>query len=95
MMSSFLPGGEEEVESPIFDRVEPSSQMLHCVMAVMYAGTHDALEVIRDASVMGFVYVAEVDDKKRRLRVLAPVSGKIGDRPLLWGSWPEASVSLI
>jgi polyribonucleotide 5'-hydroxyl-kinase len=95
MLSSFLPGGEEETERPVMQRVEPSAQMLHCVMAVVYAGTHDAVETIRDASVVGFVYVAEVEEKKRRLRVLAPLGGKIGDRPLVWGSWPEPAVSLI
>ncbi len=95
MLASFLPGGEEEQETPLFDRVEPSSQTLHCMLAVMYASSQDSQEAIRDASVMGFVYVAEVDEKKQRLRMLAPLSGKLGDRPLVWGGWPEAAVSLI
>jgi polyribonucleotide 5'-hydroxyl-kinase len=69
--------------------------MLHCVLAVMYASPHDAQDTIRDASVMGFVYVAEVDEKKQRVKILAPLSGKLGDRPLVWGSWPEPAVSLI
>jgi polyribonucleotide 5'-hydroxyl-kinase len=95
MLSSFLPGGEEEAETPLFERVEPSNSMLHCILAVMYASSHDSVETIRDASVMGFVYVADVDEKKQRLKILAPLSGKLGDRPMVWGSWPEAAVSLI
>ncbi|KAI9736436.1 MAG: Cleavage polyadenylation factor subunit clp1 [Claussenomyces sp. TS43310] len=95
MLSSFLPGGEEEQEAPVFDRVEPTSMMLHRVLAVMYASPHDSQETIRDASVMGFVYVAEVDEKRRRVKILAPLSGKLGDRPMIWGTWPEATVSLI
>jgi polyribonucleotide 5'-hydroxyl-kinase len=98
MLASFLPGGDEESESddpPLFDHVTPSSQLLHCILAVLYASPHDTQDAIRDACVMGFVYVAEVDEKKQRLRILAPLSGKLGDRPMVWGSWPEAAVSLI
>ncbi len=95
MLESFLPGGEEDHEEPLFDRIEPSTQMLHCIMAVMNASPLDSQETIRDASVMGLVYVAEVDEKKKRLRILAPLSGKLGDRPLVWGSWPEPTMSLI
>lgn len=61
----------------------------------MYAYPHDSLDTIRDASVMGYVYVAEVDEKRKRLKILAPSSGKLGDRPMVWGSWPEATASLI
>jgi polyribonucleotide 5'-hydroxyl-kinase len=97
MLASFLPGGEEDenTEFPLFDPVTPSSQLLHCILAVLYATPHDSQDTIRDANVMGFVYVAEVDEKKQRLRILAPLSGKLGDRPMVWGSWPEAAVSLI
>ncbi len=73
----------------------PSSQFLHCLLAVLSASPHDSQDAIRDASVMGFVYVAEVDEKKQRLRILSPLSGKLGDRPMVWGSWPEAAISLI
>jgi len=95
MLASFLPGGEEDQEERLFNKVEPSTEMVHCIMAVMYASPVDSHETIRDASVMGFVYVAEVDEKKRRLRLLAPLSGKLGDRPMIWGSWPEPTMSLV
>ncbi len=94
--SSFLPGGEEESEETgLYEEVEPSSMMLHCLLAVMYASSRDSQEAVRDASVMGFVYVAEVDEKKRRLKILAPLNTRITDRPMIWGSWPETTVSLI
>lgn len=103
--SSFLPGGSDEEDptspssasssSPMYERVEPTPQMLHCVLAVMYASRHDAQETIRDASVMGFVYVAEVDEKRRRMRVLAPTSARVTERPLVWGRWPEGTVGVI
>lgn len=69
--------------------------MLHCILAVMYASVHDSQESIRDACVMGFVYVAEVDEKRKRLKILAPLNTRVTDRPMIWGSWPEATMSLI
>ncbi|KAI1874957.1 uncharacterized protein JN550_002386 [Neoarthrinium moseri] len=79
----------------VVEKVEPSDMMLNCTLAVMYAGTRDPPDAIRDANVMGFVYITDVDEKKKRLKVLAPVNARLGDRPLLWGSWPEPMVSLL
>ena len=90
-----MPGGMEEENSEIYEKFEPNSSVLHCVLAVLYASTTDTQDTIRDASVMGFVYVADVDEKRRRLRVLAPMNGRITDRPLVWGSWPEPTMSLV
>jgi polyribonucleotide 5'-hydroxyl-kinase len=61
----------------------------------MFASTNDSQETVRDATVMGFVYVAEADEKKKRLKILAPTNTRITDRPMVWGSWPEATLSLI
>lgn len=72
--------------------------MAHCILALTHASPSDGQEGARDASVMGFVYVADVDEKKRRLRVLAPVMGKIGGGGvgvLVWGSWPGTSLGLM
>lgn len=85
----------EEEATGLYEKVEPSPGLLHCMLAVMYATTSDSQETVRDASVMGFVYVSEVDDKKRRFKVLAPMNTRITDRPMIWGSWPEASMSII
>lgn len=92
---SFMPGDAVAEEEDIYEKVEPNPGMLHCMLAVMYANVADSQETIRDASVMGFVYVAEVDDKKRRMKVLAPMNTRITDRPMVWGSWPEATMSVI
>ncbi|KAI0478596.1 Pre-mRNA cleavage complex II protein Clp1-domain-containing protein [Xylariaceae sp. FL0804] len=79
----------------MLERAEPTMMMQNCLLAVVCASPHDPADAIRDASAMGFVYVADVDEKRRRLRVLAPVSARLGDRPLLWGAWPEPMVSLL
>ncbi len=89
-----MPGGEEG-QKQLYEKVEPNSLMLHCMLAIMYASTNDSQDTVRDASVMGFVFVTEVDEKRRRIKVLAPMNTKIVDRPMIWGTWPEASLSLI
>ncbi|KAI1339515.1 Clp1-domain-containing protein [Xylariaceae sp. FL0016] len=86
---------EDDVYVDMIEKTEPSMMMQNCVLAVVYASTRDAADTIRDANVMGFVYVAEVDEKRRKLKILAPVGGRLGDRPLLYGSWPEPMVSLL
>lgn len=67
------------------------------ILALPHASTKDSMEDVRDASVMGFVYVAEVDEKKRRLKVLAPVTTRIGGdgKIAVWGAWPGVVVSLM
>ncbi|KAI1161089.1 Pre-mRNA cleavage complex II protein Clp1-domain-containing protein [Nemania serpens] len=86
---------ERDVNTDMLEKAEPSMMMQNCVLAVACASVHDAPDAILDANVMGFVYVADVDEKRRRLRILAPVSARLGDRPLLWGSWPEHMVNLL
>ncbi|KAI9649677.1 Cleavage polyadenylation factor subunit clp1 [Ciborinia camelliae] len=91
----FLPGGEEEAELAQYEKVDPAPMMVHCIFAVMHASTQDSQDTIRDASVMGFVYVAEVDEKKKKLKILAPLNTRVTNRPLIWGSWPEAPMNLM
>lgn len=69
--------------------------MQHWTLAVMHASTKDAPETVRAASVMGFVYVSDVDEERRKIKVLAPVGGRLGDRPLVWGKWPEPFMNLL
>ena len=97
MLDSFLPGGEAEdvpVDS-IFDVVEPSMLLHNCILTIVQADPGDSQEQIRDASVIGFVYVAEVDDKKKKLRVLAPLSGRLPRKVMIWGSWPDIVGNLV
>lgn len=78
------------------EKVEPSLEMANCILSVVYANRHDSADTVRDANVMGFVYVANADEQRRKLKILAPVSARLGDRPLVWGNnWPERVVSLL
>ncbi|KAI9883504.1 MAG: hypothetical protein M1823_004721 [Watsoniomyces obsoletus] len=98
LLASLKPGGHEDEEieeTPIFDLVEPSLLMQNCILAMVYAQPDDSHENIRDASVMGFLYVAEVDESKKKLKVLSPTAGRLPNRPLIWGSWPEPAMNLV
>ncbi|KAI5868371.1 Clp1-domain-containing protein [Durotheca rogersii] len=87
---------EDDIYSDaMIEKVEPSLMMQNCILAVLYASIHDPADTIRDSNVMGYAYVADVDEKRRKLKILAPVNARLGDRPLLWGSWPEPMVSLL
>ena len=44
---------------------------------------------------MGFMYVAEVDEKKNKLRVLAPAGGRLPNKAIIWGPWPEGIPDLM
>ncbi|KAJ8120412.1 hypothetical protein ONZ43_g2872 [Nemania bipapillata] len=86
---------EGDTHTDLLEKAEPSMMIQNCVLAVACASVNDSPDTILDANIMGFVYVADVDEKRRRLRILAPVSARLGDRPLLWGSWPEHMVNLL
>ncbi|KAK2744237.1 Cleavage polyadenylation factor subunit clp1 [Onygenales sp. PD_40] len=66
------------------------------LLAITHAAPNAPLSEIRDASVMGFVYVAGVDEKKGKIRVLAPVGGRVPGRAMVWGrKWPGELVGLV
>ena len=96
MLTSLLPGGEPEdssYKSPILEKVaEPSIEMQNSILVIMQAGPNDTQESIRDASVMGFVYVAEVDEKRKKVKILAPLSGRLPSRAMIWDPFGEEGI---
>ncbi|KAK7527094.1 mRNA cleavage and polyadenylation factor IA/II complex [Phyllosticta citriasiana] len=88
LAASLLPGG----------RVRPSLQLVNALVAVTVAEPGEASssqERLRDASVLGYVYVADVDEAKGQVRVLAPMGGTVPLRAMVVGSWPEDAVGLV
>ena len=69
--------------------------MQNSILAIMHADANDTHENIRDASVLGFVYVAEVDEKKKKVKILAPLSGRLPTGAMVWGRWPEGVGELV
>jgi len=69
--------------------------MQNAIIAIVHAEPGDSQEVIRDASVIGFIFVAEVDDKRKKLKILAPLSGRLPNKAMIWGAWPEGVSDLV
>lgn len=87
---------EDSAEPGALERItEPLPEMAHWTLAMMDAGPNDVPRNIRHAPVSGFVYVAAVDKERRRMKILAPVSGRLGDKPLVWAKWPEPHINLL
>jgi polyribonucleotide 5'-hydroxyl-kinase len=106
---TFLPGGIEEDEDDagrplgaaggrkFLERMsQPVAAMRSCVLAVVNADA-EAMEEheIRDSSVMGFLYVVDVDEARGRINLLAPVAGRIPNRAIIWGPWPEEVIGMV
>lgn len=92
-----MPGDstENNMSTAIFDKVQPSPQMQNALVAIVHADPNDTQENIRDASVIGFIYVAEVDEKRKKMKVLAPLSGRLPSKAMIWGSWPEGVADFV
>ena len=99
LSSSLLPGDYDVTSSPIhsiFEKISiPTPQMQNAIIAIVHAEINDTHESIRDASVIGFVFVAEIDEKKKKIKILAPLSGRLPNRAMIWGKWPEGSGDMV
>jgi polyribonucleotide 5'-hydroxyl-kinase len=82
-------------DEEVLEKIDPVPEMSDWTLAIMNASVNDSIETIRYATVMGFVYVADFDSDRQRMKILAPVGGRLGDRPLIWGRWPEPNVNLL
>jgi polyribonucleotide 5'-hydroxyl-kinase len=94
---SALPiGAERKVEENSLLHIEIGDLLLHTVLAVssadlMYNATPADEAILLESNISGFVYVSEVDEKKRRIKILSPCPGKLPKRYLWLGSlrWME------
>ncbi|KAB2581255.1 Pre-mRNA cleavage complex ii protein clp1 [Lasiodiplodia theobromae] len=96
--SSFLPGGEDddtESSGRLYDRIKPSLMIQNGLLAITHAEPSDSYEHIRDSSVVGYVYIADVDEAKQNVKLLAPLSGQIPRSAMILGNWPEDVAGLV
>jgi polyribonucleotide 5'-hydroxyl-kinase len=63
----------------------PPGELQGAVLAVMQAAPGTSVAEVASSSVMGFLYVAEVDAERGRLRVLSPMGGKVPWKAMVWG----------
>ncbi|KAL2862365.1 cleavage polyadenylation factor subunit CLP1 [Aspergillus lucknowensis] len=72
------------------------STLANTLLAITNCSPTSNVAEIRDASTMGFLYVADVDSERGKIRVLAPVGGRVPARALVWGKrWPAEVVGLV
>lgn len=92
-----IPSASDNSSVPLKKYAPPLTLALtNTLIAITYAPPNAPLANIRDSSIMGFVYVADVDVDKRKLRVLAPVGGRMPAKALIWGKkWPGEVVGLV
>jgi polyribonucleotide 5'-hydroxyl-kinase len=70
--------------------------LANSLLAVTHAAPNASPAEIRDASLMGFLYVDDVDSAKGKIRVLAPIGGRVPPRAIVWGKkWPGEVVGLV
>ena len=86
---------ESSGRQDVYEKVDPTPMMQNSLLAIVQAEPGDSQENVRDSCVIGFVFVSEVDEKRKKFKVLAPMSGRIPRRVLLWGYWPESAGNLI
>lgn len=107
--STFTPGGADDddeydvpyaaskpVGNSIYEKFTPTAAMTGGLLAIKFCSGGADEQTVRDSAVMGFLYVADVDETRRKLRFLAPHPQRWGDRALVWGhGWPEAVGDLV
>ncbi|KAL5341673.1 hypothetical protein BJX70DRAFT_43109 [Aspergillus crustosus] len=72
------------------------SALANTLLAITHSSPTSNPAEIRDASTMGFLYVADVDSERGKIRVLAPVGGRVPSRAIIWGKkWPAEVVGLV
>lgn len=93
--TNFSPSNENE--TPLKKLTPPfPTTMANSLLAITHAPPTASPSEVRDASIMGFLYVADVDVEKRKMRVLAPMGGRVPPRAAVWGRrWPGEVVGLV
>jgi polyribonucleotide 5'-hydroxyl-kinase len=79
----------------LYTRVSPSADLTNKLLAITTASPNDKHEVIRDSSIKGYIYVAEVDEAKRKVRLLSPQPGHLPGSVMVLGRWPEDVAGLV
>ena len=92
----YEPDAADHSSGALFEKVTPSTALMASLIAIKFCpGTHVDEKEIRDSAVMGFLYVADVDETKKRVTFLGPHPHMWGDRALVWGNLPEPVPDLV
>ncbi|KAK5687825.1 Cleavage polyadenylation factor subunit clp1 [Elasticomyces elasticus] len=81
--------------SATFEKISPSAAMTGSLIAIKFCPSNSEDYTVRDSAVVGYLYVADVDEPRKKVRFLAPHPQRWGDRALVWAQWPEAVADLV
>ncbi len=81
----------------VFQRLtQPLPALQSHTLAIMNADPEAEETDIQTSSVLGFLYVAEVDEPRGKISLLSPVAGRIPRRAIVWSqAWPEEVVGIV
>ncbi|CAA9964830.1 mRNA cleavage and polyadenylation factor CLP1 [Pyrenophora teres f. maculata] len=82
-------------ERQVFDKVAPTESMENHILAITTASPNDSQAVIRDSSIRGYIYVSDVDEAKKKVKLLSPLPGQTPGNAMILGSWPEVVEGLV
>lgn len=84
--------------SQLFERVtKPMMAMRSCTLAVMNCDPEPESPQtdLLTSSVMGFLYVTEVDEARGKISLLSPVAGRVPSRAIVWAGFPEGVLGMV
>lgn len=106
--NSYLPGADSDdsdseyqstmhsSSGTIFTKTNPSLALSNAVLAIPHIATPTSFQNdLLTSSIMGFAYVADVDETRKAIRLLVPAPTRLEGRTLVWGNWPECVVDLL
>ncbi|KAI9682986.1 MAG: Cleavage polyadenylation factor subunit clp1 [Bathelium mastoideum] len=105
--TSYLPGADSDSESEyqpslhptgstIFTKTNPSLALSNAILAIPHTSSPNSSQAdLMTSSILGFAYVADVDEARKGIRLLVPAPMRLEGRTLIWGNWPEGVVDLL
>ncbi len=74
----------------------PTPALQSHILAIMNADPDATEDDIQASSVLGFLYVAEVDEARGKISLLSPVAGRVPRRAIVWSrGWPEEVLGIV
>lgn len=101
---AFRPGDDDGSTAPpisnssstdVYEKITPSTLIQNSLLAVTTASANDRQDEIRDSSIRGYIYIADVDEAKRKIKLLSPQPGQMPNNVMVLGSFPEDVPSLV
>ncbi|CAO3620200.1 unnamed protein product [Cunninghamella echinulata] len=90
--SSALPiGAEKSANETDVVKVDSYDMCLHSVMAILDADDSEHEGKLLESSVVGFIYISDVNEEKKKITVLSPSPGRLPRKHVLMGAfkWME------